>query len=130
MKKLQHYDLSNHYFNLLDNQKALRIKELWLDKNIELENIYPLIIRDYSDLTVTLNGLKREDAKINSKANKKYVTEGFVLILTAMLYLNKADRSSIWQKFKGGFNERETDDMTIGEYHARLKLENKILAAV
>jgi hypothetical protein len=130
MRRLQHYDLLNHYFNLLDNQKALRIKELWLDKNIELENIYSLIIKDYSDLRVTLNGLKIEDIKINSKINKKYVTEGSVLILTAMLYLNEADRSSIWQKFKGGFNERETDGMTIGEYHARLKLENQLAVAV
>jgi hypothetical protein len=130
MRRLQHYDLLNHYFNLLDNQKALRIKELWLDKNIELENIYSLIIKDYSDLRVTLNGLKIEDIKINSKINKKYVTEGSVLILTAMLYLNEADRSSIWQKFKGGFSERDTEEMTIGEYHARLKLENQLAVAV
>jgi hypothetical protein len=120
MKKLQSYDLLNHYFNVLDNSKALRIKELWLEQDIDIENIYPSIIKEYSDLKVTINVLKRE----NTKINRKYVTESSVLILTAMLYLNDADRLSVWQKFKGDFNEREKDDMTIGEYHAALKLEN------
>jgi hypothetical protein len=122
MKALQHHDLLKHYLAIMNHDMALRIKNLWLEQDVQLGDLYNYMIKDFPELEVYLQGfIKRRISH--------HCIEGSTLILTAMLFLNEADKASIWNKYKNGFEEKEKyDNITLGEYHESLYLNSPQLS--
>jgi hypothetical protein len=115
MKAFQHHDLLKHYLAIINNAMAIRIKILWLEQDVPLGDLYQCMIKEFPELEVYLQGFIRRRVS-------HHCTEGSTLILTAMLFLNEADKASLWNKYQNSFEEKEKyDNMTLGEYHESLR---------
>jgi hypothetical protein len=115
MKAFQQHDLLKYYMTIMDHDMAIRIKTLWLVQNLPLGDLYKCMIKEFPELEVYLQGFIRRRVS-------HHCTEGSTLILTAMLFLNEADKAALWNKYQNSFEEKEKyDNMTLGEYHESLR---------
>jgi hypothetical protein len=105
-------DMLRHYRNLLNDEKVMRIKELWVDEKLGLSELYLEMVKDYEELTVhTLKYQKHKPVDFN--------TQGHVLISAAMLYYKDYDVSE-WIRYKKKYMESEAEQKAFDDLHKNL----------
>jgi hypothetical protein len=105
-------DMLKYYSNLLNDEKVMRIKELWIEKAVSIGDVYLEMIKDYEDLIVITHRFKR-DKPFN------YYTQGHVLITAAMLYYKDYSIQE-WVRFTKKYKEDEGEQLAYDEFYGNL----------